>query len=68
MLVRLDVHRLLEAWRIEILMDGGRRLGAASDKLDDATVIHHNAATGALRKDCDRVLNPHSHRYGRAAI
>jgi hypothetical protein len=33
------------------------RLSAASDKLDDAAVIHHNAVTSALCKDCDRVFN-----------
>ena len=38
-----------------------RRPGAASDKLDDAAVIHHNAATSVLCKDCNRILNPNSH-------
>ena len=47
---------------VEHSVHADRRPGAASDKLEDAAVINHNAATSVLRKNCDRVLNPHSHR------
>jgi hypothetical protein len=50
------------ARRVEHSVDASRRHSAASDKLDDAAVIRHNAAIGALCKDCDRVFNPHSHQ------
>jgi hypothetical protein len=62
------VMRVDETWdhnvarSVEHAVHAGHRLSAASDKLDDSAVIRYNAATGALRKDCDRVLNPHSHR------
>src|ERR1700757_1055019 len=46
---------------VEHAVHASRRFSASSNELDDAAVIHHNAATGAFCKDCDRVLNPHSH-------